>query len=218
MRIEKDYAQDGYTVVRELIPKELASMLFKQVQMDLEAAGKNFGAFAQKHGLVDKPTIELPGHFYRPLTTFLWGLTPVMSDLTGKDLLPSFDLMRIYHEGDRLKVHSDRSSCEHSATLTLHYSDRKAWPIEIGTQRVPEGTPGTDEWGDQPFETVEMQPGDAIVYRGTDLLHGRTQPNPNAWSAHLFLFWVERGGKFHEHAFDEVRLRSELRRVKNLDV
>ena len=62
------------------------------------------------------------------------------------------------------------------------------------------------------------EPGDAVLYRGIDLRHGRTQPNPNRWSAHLFLFWVERGGPFAQHAFDEERLRSELRRVSNLDV
>ncbi len=63
-----------------------------------------------------------------------------------------------------------------------------------------------------------MQPGDAVLYRGIDLRHGRTQPNPNQWSAHLFLFWVERSGEFAQHAFDEERLRSELRRVSNLSV
>ena len=218
MNIEGDYATDGYAVLRGLIPPELASMLFKQIQMDLEASGKNFNAFAQKHALVENPTIELSGHFYRPLTTFLWGLTPIMSQLTGKELLPSYDHMRIYHEGDHLRVHSDRPSCEHSATLTLYYSDGKPWPIEMGTQRVSGEDSYTEDWGDEPYQSVEMQPGDAILYRGTELRHGRTQPNRNKWSAHLFLFWVERDGEFKEHAFDEVRLRSELRRVRNLDV
>nr|WP_218821370.1 hypothetical protein [Sphingomonas laterariae] len=64
---------------------------------------------------------------------------------------------------------------------------------------------------------VEMQPGDGVLYRGIDLRHGRTQPNPNQWSAHLFLFWVERDGPFAQHAFDAQRLRSELKRVSNLD-
>ena len=218
MKIEGDYAKDGYAVLRGLIPQELATMLFHQVQKDLEAAGKNFGSFAQQHALVENPTIELSGHFYRPLTTFLWGMTPIMSELTGVELLPSYNHLRIYHEGDLLRVHSDRPSCEHSVTLTLFYSDQKPWPIEMGTQRVSGEDSYTEDWGDEAFRSVEMQPGDAVLYRGTELRHGRTQPNLNAWSAHLFMFWVEKGGEFMEHAFDEVRLRSELRRVKNLDV
>ena len=32
--------------------------------------------------------------------------------------------------------------------------------------------------------------------------HGRTAPNPNAWSAHLFLHWVDRDGPYRDHAFD----------------
>src|SRR3546814_14272260 len=73
-----------------------------------------------------------------------------------------------------------------------------------------------EDFGDEPFSAIEMKPGDAVLYRGIDLRHGRTQPNPNHWSAHLFLFWVERGGEFEQHAFDEQRLRSELERVGNL--
>jgi len=29
------------------------------------------------------------------------------------------------------------------------------------------------------------------------------QPNPNGWSAHLFLFFVDRNGPYAKHAFDE---------------
>jgi hypothetical protein len=28
------------------------------------------------------------------------------------------------------------------------------------------------------------------------------EPNPNRWSAHLFLHWVERDGPYAEHAFE----------------
>ena len=73
-----------------------------------------------------------------------------------------------------------------------------------------------DDFGDEPFSSVEMQPGDAVLYRGMDLRHGRIKPNPNTWSAHLFLFWVERDGNFKQHAFDAQRLRSELERVGNV--
>ena len=35
---------------------------------------------------------------------------------------------------------------------------------------------------------------------------GRVTPNPNRSSSHLFLHWVERGGKYQAHAFDAVRV------------
>lgn len=218
MRIEGDYHQDGYATIRGLVPREVALNLFKQLQMDLQSAGKSFDTFVQSQPLSRHPTVEISGHFYRPLTTFLWGLTPTISHLTGADVLPSYDYFRIYQKDDICRVHSDRPSCEHSLSLTLAYSDDVPWPLEMGSVRVDSELPCVEDFGDEPHVSVAMQPGDAVLYRGIDLRHGRTMPNPNRWSAHLFLFWVERGGAFAEHAFDEQRLRSELRRVANLDV
>jgi hypothetical protein len=218
MRIEGDYAQQGFATIRGLVPPEVALNLFKQIDLDLKAAGKGFQDFAQVQPLSKQHTIDISGHFYRPLTTFLWGLTPVMCQLTGADLLPSYDYFRIYHQDDICRVHADRPSCEHSVSLTLHYSDGQPWPLEVGSQRWTGDDRCEEDFGDEPFTAVAMQPGDAVLYRGIDLRHGRTMPNPNRWSAHLFLFWVERGGPFAHHAFDEERLRSELRRVSKLDV
>lgn len=217
MKIEGDYQRDGYATVRGLIPPEVAAMLFRQIQMDLNAASRSFDDFAKAHPLSKATTVDISGHFYRPLTTFLWGLTPVVAGLTGADVLPSYDYFRIYRGGDICRVHSDRPSCEHSMSLTLVYSDDRPWPLEVGSRAVAGEGPCVDDFGDEPHTSVAMHPGDAVLYRGIDLRHGRTQPNPNQWSAHLFLFWVEKTGPFAEHAFDEQRLRSELKRVSNLD-
>jgi hypothetical protein len=218
MRIEGDYNKDGYTTIRGLMPPEVAANLFKQIQIDLEAAGKSFETFAQSQPLSKRQTVDISGHFYRPLTTFLWGLTPVIGQITGADVLPSYDYFRIYQKDDICRIHSDRPSCEHSVSLTLAYSNDVPWPLEVGSRPVSSEGPCFDDFGDEPYASVAMQPGDAVLYRGIDLRHGRMQPNPNQWSAHLFLFWVERDGPFKQHAFDEERLRSELRRVSNLDV
>lgn len=217
MQIEGDYRRDGYATVRGLIPPEVAANLFKQIRIDLTAAGRSFNDFAKLHPLSKQETVDISGHFYRPLTTFLWGLTPIIAELTGADVLPSYDYFRIYGEGEICRVHSDRPSCEHSLSLTLAYADDTPWPLEVGSRRVEGEGPCVDDFGDEPYTAVAMQPGDAVLYRGIDLRHGRMTPNPNRWSAHLFLFWVERGGPFAQHAFDEQRLREELRRVSNLD-
>ena len=218
MRIEGDYRRDGHATIRGLVPPEVAANLFKQLQIDLAGAGKSFETFAQSQPLSKHQTVDISGHFYRPLTTFLWGLTPIISELTGADLLPSYDYFRIYQKDDICRVHSDRPSCEHSVSLTLAYSDGLPWPLQVGSTRVTAEGPCYEEFGEDPFTAVAMQPGDAVLYRGIDLRHGRTQPNPNQWSAHLFLFWVERDGPFAQHAFDAQRLRSELERVSNLKV
>src|SRR5690606_38757388 len=82
MRIEGDYAKDGYATIRGLVPPEVAANLFRQIEIDLAGAGKSFGTFAKTHPLSNQQTIDISGHFYRPLTTFLWGLTPIVEQLT----------------------------------------------------------------------------------------------------------------------------------------
>ena len=47
-----------------------------------------------------------------------------------------------------------------------------------------------------------MKPGDGVLYQGTHHRHGRTTPNPNGWSAHLFLHWVDRDGPYATFAHD----------------
>ena len=216
MHVIGDYSKDDYVKVEGLIPPEIALALCQQLEVDLAAAGKSFETFAMPQALTRRPTVEITGHMFRPLITFLWGLTPIVCELTGADLLPSFDYFRIYSKDDICRVHSDRMSCEHSASLTLAYSDGKPWDLQMGSRPVAEGEILRDDFGDEPYSSIAMQPGDAVIYRGTKRRHGRVEPNPNAWSAHLFMFWVERGGEHAAHAFDAERLKSEQERVAHL--
>ena len=213
MRVTGDYAKDGYASVEGLIPPEVANALVQQLEADLVAAGKSFNSFSRQEALMRRPTVEISGHFYRPLITFLWGLTPIVSEVTGADLLPSYDYFRIYQKDDICRVHSDRPSCEHSVSLTLAYSDGKPWDLQIGSREVTGPDYLQEHFGDEPCASIAMQPGDAVLYRGTQLRHGRIQPNPNAWSAHLFMHWVDRGGPHAAHAFDAERLKSEHERL-----
>jgi hypothetical protein len=133
---------------------------------------------------------------------FLWGLTPLMREITGRDLLPTYDYLRIYREGDICKVHYDRPSCEHSLSLTLDYSDGEPWPLEVGKDRSEPSASVEEDFGAEEFTSLDMKVGDAVLYRGVNHRHGRIRPNPNGWSVHLFLHWVDRDGPYRDHAFD----------------
>jgi hypothetical protein len=213
MRVSGDYRRDGYAEVKPLIPPEVAAALVQQLEADLAGAGQSFASFEQRLPLMKRPTVEISGHWYRPFTAFLWGLTPTISELTGADLLPSYAYFRIYRKDDICRLHSDRPSCEHSASLTLAYSDGKPWAFQIGSVAMARPDYLREDFGDEPFTSIAMEPGDATLYRGTSLRHGRTDPNPNAWSAHLFLHWIERGGQYQSHAFDAERIKAEQARV-----
>jgi hypothetical protein len=132
---------------------------------------------------------------------FLWALTPIVSQLTKLDVVPTFAYFRLYREGDICRVHSDRPACEHAVSLTLDYSDGEPWPLEISRYTVDSYHPVQEHW-EKDHSTIAMEVGDAVLYKGLKYPHGRTTPNPNAWSAHLFLCYVDRNGPYLDEAFD----------------
>jgi len=89
-------------------------------------------------------------------------------------------------------------------SLTLGYSDSIAWPLEVARKRIEAPYARADEQFlvEEEVSSVAMRPGDAVLYQGVHHHHGRTTPNPNRWSAHLFLHWVDRDGPYAAHAFD----------------
>ena len=148
------------------------------------------------------------GHVYPPMLYFLWALTPRVAQVAGCDLLPTYCYFRIYQQGDTCRVHGDRPACEHSLSLTVTLSDDKPWALSVETDRMAEPNARVDDdFGGSRFGSAAMLEGDAVMYQGVHHRHGRLDPNPNAWSAHLFLHWVDAAGPYAEQAFDRPTLR-----------
>ena len=202
MQVEGDYWQDGYALVRGLIPPELANALLQTLKADMAEQVLPLQDFSQSAPILDRPAIELYGHHYKPMIQFLWGLTPIVSKLADRELLPTYNYFRIYPRDAICRVHSDRDACEHSLSLTLAYSDDIPWPLEIDRGLLDEARPIKDTFDDANVASLPMNPGDAVLYRGIEHRHGRTIPNPNRWSAHMFLHWVDRSSRQRRFAFD----------------
>jgi hypothetical protein len=196
MKVIGSYLEQGYAHVEGLIAPQIAQAFVGQLKNDLGPAALPVSRIAQFPNLLARPAFEIYGHRYPPMLFFLWGLTPLVGEIIGRDLLPTYDYLRIYREGDICRVHYDRPSCEHSLSLTLDYSDGVTWPLEIGTERSEPSARVEPDFGAEPFASLPMKVGDAVLYRGVNHRHGRLQPNPNAWSVHLFLHWVERMVQF----------------------
>jgi hypothetical protein len=202
MEIVGDYRRDGYALIERLVPQDVARAFLQGLKQDL-GPGSIPLSRAQGHvNLLKRPAFELYGHHYKPMLWFLWGLTPVVSGIVGRDLLPTYDYFRLYREGDVCRVHSDRYSCEHSLSLTLAYSDEKPWPLDVGKAQSEPSSKVDEDFGSEAYSRLAMQVGDAVLYQGVNHRHGRVTPNPNRWSAHLFLHWVDREGPYKDHAFD----------------
>lgn len=199
-----DYHANGYALLESLIPREVANGLLARMRTDFKRQGVDLGTLAKAQPLLERPAVEIYGYHYAPFGTFHWGLTPAIAARVGADLLPTYCYFRLYRQGDVCKVHGDRPACEHSLSLTLGYADAIAWPLEFATMPIetPYQRADTGFRADEDHAAIAMQPGDAVLYKGVTHHHGRTTPNPNRWSAHLFLHWVERGGAQAAEAFD----------------
>lgn len=201
--LREAYFRNGYAHLRSLIDVESCRLMMHRIKSDCGDAPLPLSARKEFPNLLVRPAFEVYGPLYPPLDAFLWGLTPMVSHLTGLMLAPTYCYFRLYREGDRCRVHSDRQSCEHSLSLTLDYSDGEAWPLEVSAERLaaPDAHV-SDGFGTAPSTAVAMAVGDAVLYQGTHHRHGRTAPNPNGWSAHLFLHWVDRNGPYADFAHD----------------
>ncbi|HLL30146.1 MAG TPA: hypothetical protein VK403_04035 [Allosphingosinicella sp.] len=201
MEIVGDYEKHGYAHLKGFIEPSLARTFLRSIAKDLGRTVFPMTGKEARPGVMKGPALQVHGEQYPPMKFFLWGLTPLVSHLVGRELLPTYDLFRIYRAGDICRVHSDREACEHSVSLTLDYSDGKPWPLQIGRVPLPSRQKRlSDDFEGEEHVSVGMEPGDAVLYRGIHRRHGRTEPNPNRWSAHLFLHWVERDGAFRGEA------------------
>jgi hypothetical protein len=200
-----DYHRDGYVHVPRIIPREVATGILVRLKQDLASQGMSLARLETQGPLLRAPASELYGHHYPMFVFFHWGLTALVEGLVGEPLLPTYCYFRLYREGDICRVHGDRPACEHSLSLTLDHADGVPWPLEVARARTETPYQRADE-AFAPGEdagAVSMEPGDAVLYQGVHHHHGRTTPNPNAWSAHLFLHWVARNGPYADHAFDK---------------
>lgn len=197
------YRRDGFVPLDGLFAVEVLHAFYARMQADLAGTGQSMRGFTARGPLLRRDAIEIYALQYPPMLGFLWGLTPRIAAATGCDLLPTYAYFRLYQRDDVCRVHTDRPACEHSLSLTIAYGDDLPWPLSVGRERVERPRPTvTEDFGDEPFDSVPTRPGDGVLYQGTHHRHGRVVANPNSWSAHLFLHWVDRNGRYADEAFD----------------
>ena len=119
-----------------------------------------------------------------------------VQDYCGLRLLPTYSYFRMYKRGDVLARHRDRPACEISVTLNIGQKPLEPWPIHVQGEGEP--------------RSVELKPGDGLLYRGTELLHWRDAYQGEAL-VQVFLHYVDRDGPHAGQKFDG---RPSLMRIK----
>ena len=100
----------------------------------------------------------------------------VMDTLCYGDAI--MDSLLLYTRCAILKEHTDRPSCEVSVTVFLG-SCGTPWPIYMGNN------------------SIELEPGDAVLYLGNKLKHKREEFLGD-WHSQVFLHYVDANGPFKD--------------------
>jgi hypothetical protein len=201
-----DYHNDGYAHLRGLIPQEVARAYMTKLKAATGGRSLPVNQPQRYPAVLSRPAFDVNSKMFEPMDFFLWGLTPIIGQVVGCEVLPTYNYFRIYREGDICRIHSDRPASQHGVSLTLDYSDGEVWDLQIGKKRTETLYPLADDFGADEYASIGMRVGDAVLYQASHYPHGRMRPNPNAWSAHLFLFFADRDGPFRDHAFDGEKI------------
>ena len=202
----EQYRTRGYVHLQGLFPPIVLQVFHGTLQKRLNLSGSS--QYLMQTPLLTKPSLQVYSMQYPPMAAFHWALTPIAMELAGCELVPTYAYFRVYQHGDVCLVHSDREACEHSMSLMVELADNIPWALCVEHKHVEQPAPTSDpDFGSEEYTAIPMSAGDAVMYRGVNHRHGRIEPNPNRWSAHLFMHWVDAKGPHADHAFDQVALQ-----------
>ena len=202
-------AFNKHQVIKKAVNYELANFIFNYFLLKRDAVKFMYeNNITYDNGMfgtwTDKQVPNTYSHYAdQVMETLLVKMLPVMKEHTGLDLVPTYSYARLYKNGDILRRHKDRPSCEISTTLNL---GGDPWPIfidgtgaktvideykQIHKPNAPEGT------------KVLLEVGDMLVYSGCELEHWR-EPFQGQVCGQVFLHYNHRNGPFAEkNLFDK---------------
>ena len=191
-----------YEVIRKAIPNYLADFLHHYLTIQRESI--DFMVKEQRLNpynpfIGTRADAQVPGPYSKygdwAMEALLMKLLPLMVKRTGLQLIPTYTYMRMYENGNILRRHKDRPSCEISTTLHLGGDD---WPIFLdpsGQDFVVNEYKNIHKPGAPKGVQIDLKPGDMLIYSGCDLEHWR-DPFPGKLCTQVFLHYNNANGRF----------------------
>ena len=196
--------KDGYQVVRNFLSKDLLALTKQYFDLKIE------------NDELELDTGQVPGTFTDYGSgigdSILKMLQPVAESVIGEELYPCYSFFRLYNHMDWLKPHTDRPSCEFSATIPI-FTD-KPWPLYLQEYDFEKyGTEGLNTIDgkslgnfkstvNEKSTNLTLELGDVCFYEGTKMNHWR-EPFEGNECYQLFIHYVRKNGKYSEFKFDK---------------
>lgn len=171
-----DFNGKKYKIIKNFISTEKAKDLAKQFEKFCEDTNPE-----PDNDVPNSPAVRN----FLPFVELLSTKTKKISKLIGETVLPSYCYSRLYKNNSVLESHKDRDSCE--VSLTVHLDGDESWSIYF-----------EDENG---RKYIDLDPGDAILYYGIDITHGRDHYLGEKY-IQCFLHYVKLNGEYSDNFFD----------------
>ena len=134
----------------------------------------------------DTQSLTAPSYYNDPIINIvLRNKIKKAEEISKLSLYTTYAYWRGYTYGSILEDHLDRPSCEISITANID-SCGISWPIHMEH---------TD---------IEIKTGDAVMYLGCELLHGRKNSFTGRYMAQAFFHYVDQKGGFKHHKGDQI--------------
>jgi len=203
------FQETKYQVIKQALSYELANFIFNYFLLKRDAVAwmyKNnvtydsgmLGSWADR---------QIPNTFSvygdPVMDTLLMKVLPRMQDETELNLIPTYSYARLYKQGDILKRHKDRPSCEISTTIHLGGDKWSIFMDPTGSDNVIDEYKNIHKPNAPKGNEVILDIGDMLVYSGCDLEHWR-EPFQGTTCGQVFLHYNHKNGPFAEkNKFDK---------------
>jgi Rps23 Pro-64 3,4-dihydroxylase Tpa1-like proline 4-hydroxylase len=179
--MNSELKEKKYKIIKGFIEKEKAINLAKE-----------FETYCEENNIPDDSQVVGSRAVYNhvPFLEILTQKVSDVSDIIEETVLPTYSYARVYKNGNVLKTHIDRPSCEIS--LTVHLNGDTEWAIYFENEDR---------------ENIILEPGDAVLYLGGEIAHGRDAYEGESY-AQCFLHYVRSKGIHSDHYFDTRNQKS----------
>lgn len=195
-----EFLENGFLFLPNFLKREAAL-----------AIGEEYLIFARKYNIkrysttVSNNRVAADEYInYAPIFDLLNSKVEYLSEIVGESLLPTYSYIRMYRTGQFLRPHRDKVGCEIS--LTMHMtSDDQNYPFFIESLKKEK-------------KTFILEPGDAILYLGCDVLHGRPKYATGYRYVQSFLHYVRKDGPHKEcHEINKMFYPENMRKLKDAE-
>lgn len=169
----------GYILIKKFIDQKMIETISMYMENKIRR-----GEWTEK----ENKTTRLFYYADPLIETILQQNIPVVEEVCGKNLYPTYSYMRVYQPGEQLEPHVDRPSCEISVTVNVA-SKGKPSKIWMG-------------YKDNDEQEFSLDPGDAVVYKGCEAKHWRMPLIEGQLNVQFMLHYVDKTGVNAKEKYD----------------